>query len=145
MKEIIFVAATLLAIFLLSNASLAEPQINFTKIIKYKIPDQLGKLIGDARVNIYDYDYNELGSLVILNGTINQTGENLLGNATHKIFVKDADTLQKIFNADSFVKEFNRQRSLHNIDLQAVDFLDQIKLTIGTWIVAIISLFISPE
>lgn len=145
MKKIVLIATALVTLMFFSQTVFAQSQINFTKMLHYEIPDELGKLIGDARVNIYDYEYNELGSIVLLNGTISETSEKFLEKPTHQIFVNDVDTLNKIFTADSFVKEFNRQRSLHNIRLEALDFIGQIKLAIGTWIVAMISLFIEPE
>ncbi len=145
MKKQIFLVALIFAILFSSQLAFAQTKINFTNIKNYNLPDAIGKLIGDARVNIYDYENNALGSMAVLNGTINQTSDELLDSPTHKIFAQDARTLQNIFDAESFTKEFNRQRSLHNIRIEAIDFIDQIKLTIGTWIIAIISLFISPE
>lgn len=151
MKEQIFALTSFLFVLfsvgIVSAHETGQPhqEINFTKISNYQIPDVIGKLIGDAHVNIYDYDYVELGSIILFNGTVNETSNEFLENPTHFIYVKDAETLQNIFDADSFVKEFNRQRSLHNIRLEAVNFFDQIKLIVGTWITSIISLFISPE
>ncbi len=145
MKNIVLIAAALVALTFSSQAVLAQSPINFTRMLNYEVPDEIGKLIGDARVNVYDYARNELGSVVILNGTISETSGGLLESPTHQIFVKDAPTLQKIFDAPSFVKEFNRQRALHNIRLEALGFFDQVKLAVGTWIVAMISLFIAPE
>ena len=146
MRAQVFAAtAVFVTVAVFSQAASAQTQLNFTNMLDYKIPQELGILIGDARVNIYDYDNGRLGSIVIYNGTINRTGADFLADPTHQIFVKDAATMQRILDADSFVKEFNRQRSLHNIRLEALDFVGQIKLAIGTWITAVISLFISPE
>lgn len=144
MNRLFFPAVILVVVLLSPQAVLAQTKVNFTHIANYQVTDVIGKLIGDARVNIYDYENRVLGSIVIFNGTISETANSLLEKPTHRMLVKDAATLQRIFDADSFTKEFNRQRSLHNIRLEALDFLGQIKLAIGTLIVSIVSLFISP-
>lgn len=145
MRAVLAVISAMLAAMFLSAAAFAQPQLNFTKLQSYQLPDYVGKMIGDARVNIYDYDNNVLGSIVVLNGTVNSTGPGLLGNATHKIFVRDAATFQSIMDSDGFVKEFNRQRSLHNIDVQAVGLLDQMRLMFWTMLASVASVFIAPQ
>lgn len=139
-----FLVSMFIAVLFSSQAALASP-LNFTNIEDFSVPSEIGKMIGDARVNIYDYDNKPLGSMVIVNGTINQTTAAPIENPTHKIFVKDAATMQKIIDADSFLKEFNRQRSLQNISIQALGFFDQIKLAFATFLSSVASIFISPE
>lgn len=131
------------AMFILFSASLASAQLNFTEIDGYVLPEGLQMMIGDARVNIYDYEYAELGSIVVSNGTVASTGQGLVDNPTHNIYVKDASVIQKIFDSGS-LKEFNLQRSVHAIRIEALDFPGQIKLAIGTVFASIASLFIAP-
>lgn len=148
MRKAVSVLAAFSFLMFLSQATLAHEEhthVNFTEIADYKVPGFIGKMIGDARVDIYDYDNYVLGSMVVLNGTLNETSESLLENPTHKVFVKDAATLRGIFSADSPLKEFNRQRSLHNIDIQATDFFDQIKLVVSTIVASLLAVFIAPE
>lgn len=144
MRNIAAVLVSVLSIAFLAAPSYAYP-VNFTAIPHYNLPSEVGKLIGDARVNIYDYSNNALGSIVLLNGTVNQTSDRLLTNPSYEIYVRDAATLQNIFTADSALKEFNRERSLHNIDIRALDFWGQMKLTFGTMLLSVSSLFISPQ
>lgn len=149
MRNLAFISAFLFALLFSVGIAVAQSNettlVDFTKIKNYQLPDLIGKLVGDARVNIYDYESNPLGSFVVLNGTLREGFNELIENPTHNIFAKDKETIQEIFDAPSFFKEFNRQRSLNNIRLEAISFIDQIKLTIGTWIIAITSLFIVPE
>ncbi|MBI4894127.1 MAG: hypothetical protein HY833_00080 [Candidatus Aenigmarchaeota archaeon] len=140
MREILL--ALFLASFLFFIPS-ASAQLNFTGIDGYRAPEGMEMLVGDARVNIYDYRFAELGSIVISNGTVVSTGQNLTGNPTHKIYVRDAAVLQKIFDSGS-VKEFNLQRSVHAIRIEALDFPGQLRLAIGTLLASIASLFIAP-
>lgn len=123
----------------------ASAALNATKLMDYPVPEELGKLIGDARVNIYDYENRELGSIVILNGTIREVSDGFVEKPTHQIFVDSEATMQSILESDNFIKEFNRQRSLHNIRVEALDFMGQIKLAFGTMVASLVSLFISPE
>lgn len=119
--------------------------VDFTRIQSVQIPGDIGSMIGDARINIYDYEYRELGGLVVVNGTVREASGNFVEDPTHKIYVKDSGTLESIFSAQSMLKEFNRQRSVHNIRIEALNFGDQVKLAIGTVIASILSLFIPPE
>jgi hypothetical protein len=136
------ILASFLAFFFFS-ASLASAQLNFTKIDGYKSPEGIERLIGDARVDIYDYGFAGLGSIVISNGTVVSTSQSLTEKPTHKIYVRDAAVLQKIFASGS-LKEFNLQRSVHAIRIEALDFPGQVRLAIGTVIISLVSLFIAP-
>jgi hypothetical protein len=128
--------------FFLLAAQPATAQVNFTSIEGAAAPEGFEKLIGDARINIYDYRFNELGSIAIANGTVKGTGTKFVENPTHKVYVREADTLNRIF--DGGLKEFNLQRSVNNIRIEAQDFGGQMKLAIGTIVVSFVSLFLPP-
>ncbi len=140
--SLVFVAA-LSSVSVLAQSN--STTVDFTRIQNVQIPGDVGSMIGDARVNIYDYEYRELGGIVIVNASVKETSSKFVENPTHKIYVKDASTLQSIFGAQSMLKEFNRQRSVHNIRIEALGFGDQIKLAIGTVVASVLSLFIPPE
>lgn len=145
LKIAAFVIAALMAVSVPVYAEgngTSEESIVFVSIMDYSIPEEIGSMVGDARINIYDYDYNGLGSMIVENGKVVSGSNESLHGETHRFFVKNADTLQEVFDSDSFVKEFNRQRSLHNIRIEAIDFIDQLKLAIGTWVVSMMSFFI---
>jgi len=145
MKGLVLIAIAATCLAMSSQAAFAQSDINFTKMMNYDVPAEIGGLIGDARVNIYDYEDNRLGSVILFNASIGATSDQFLENPTHNVYVKDGSVLQKIFDADSPAKEFNRQRSLHNIRIEAVGLFDQIKLALATAAFSIISLFIAPE
>lgn len=138
----------LLAIFSVASLILSlipafATEVNFTKIQGYKSPDGLQEMIGDARINIYDYDYAELGSIVIVNGTVKSAGSKFVENPTHKVYVRDSKVVDDVFQGG--LKEFNLHRSVNSIRIEAQDFGGQIKLAIGTIVVSIISLFLPPK
>lgn len=151
MKAFVFMFALSFSVLALSSAALAhedhvvEEEIDFSKIGEYHLPEIIGRTIGDARVNIYDYESHALGSMVIVNGSVVQGQKELLEDPTHNMFFRDIDTANDVFSADSFVKEFNRHRSLNNIRVEAFGLVDQIKLLIGTWVLAMVSIFVVPE
>lgn len=91
--------------------------------------------------NAYMEDETPVGSLTVEKKVITQAGCEIQDEYTYKVTIKDLETVEKIYGAQDGVTEYNNQRDLGNIDIEATTFGGSVKIAAVNTIARVFSWF----